>query len=189
MFSASSSGPTPSGSISGVPQSLSKHQSISSISSASDSIYQRIVNYTPDFTLKATCDLLFLKIRRSHYIAAYRATCMERQPKTPHILDSLEDPFAKEWKRAISVNDPPDPAELTEGQITVEVESCAESKESATLTSPSMDGDLIPNTCFAVPDCSISSDDKTTDNLLSNSSCDDVTSDIEEQNKHATSQL
>ena len=84
---------------------LTKHQSLTSISSASDSIYAKQPSYVPDFNLKALENTQYLKIARSHYVAARRATLMERQPKTPD-ADSItgEDVFSKEWKRAISVN-------------------------------------------------------------------------------------
>lgn len=83
--------------------SLSKQTSVTSISSASDSIYSKQPQYNPDFNVKALTDLQYLKIRRSHYIAARRATMMERQPKTPE-GDLLEDPFIKEWNRATSID-------------------------------------------------------------------------------------
>ena len=86
--------------------SLSKHQSMTSISSASDSIYARQSQYVPDFTIRALENTQYLKIARSHYIAARRATLMERQPKTPDVDTVVgdEDHFSKEWKRAISVH-------------------------------------------------------------------------------------
>lgn len=45
-------------------------------------------------------NLEYLKIRRHHYLAARRATLMERQPTTPQQPNSTEDAFATEWKRA-----------------------------------------------------------------------------------------
>jgi metal transporter CNNM len=130
-----------------VSSGMSKNHSTSSVSSATDSIYHRKVNYTPDFTLKCVDDLLYMKISRAHYIAAYRATMMEKEPKTPQVLDSnnvLEDPFTKEWNRAISVSSPPnqDDLDLSGSQIHVEMDSSHDDKESVTMTSPSMDGDL-----------------------------------------------
>ena len=85
---------------------MSKGQSLTSISSASDSIYARQPQYTPDFTIRALENTQYLKIARSHYIAARRATLMERQPKTPDLDGATdEDVFSKEWKRAISVQE------------------------------------------------------------------------------------
>ena len=78
---------------------LSKYTSVSSISSTSESAYMKVSQYTPDFSVRAITDLQYMKIRRPHYIAARRATMMERQPKTPD-TDQTEDPFTREWNRA-----------------------------------------------------------------------------------------
>lgn len=87
----------------GLPASLSKQQSMLSITGSCDQVYQRPTKYIPDFGVKATNATLYLRIRRSHYIAARRATLLERAPKAKD-MESAEDPFAKEWKRAISVD-------------------------------------------------------------------------------------
>ena len=123
----------------GLPSSLSKQQSMLSITGSSDQVYQRPAKYVPDFSVKATTNLLYLRIRRPHYIAARRATLLERAPKAKEV-DGTEDPFAKEWKRAISVD--PDHQRATsegEGSSSVEVKGSRE-----TLTTPTADG--------AVPD-------------------------------------
>ena len=84
----------------GMSSSLSKYTSVSSISSTSESAYTKVSQYTPDFNVRAITDLQYLKIRRAHYIAARRATKMERQPNTPDNVDMVEDPFTREWNRA-----------------------------------------------------------------------------------------
>lgn len=56
----------------------------------------------PDFTVYAMSDVLFLRIKRSHYIAALRATALERQqnlkPSTTPVSDI--DTFGQEMERA-----------------------------------------------------------------------------------------
>ena len=111
---------------------MSNNQSMVSISSSSDQVYQRPVKYVPDFSVKAMSNVLYLRIRRPHYIAATRATLLERAPKSREV-DSMEDPFAKEWKRAISV----DPENHLKVAAATE-ESIKGSRD--TLTSPTSDG-------------------------------------------------
>ena len=65
-------------------------------SSQSDSIYVKHEPYIPDFSMKAQDNILFLKIRRSHYIVARRATLMGRS-KNMEMKD--EEAFNKEWKK------------------------------------------------------------------------------------------
>ncbi|CAH1783100.1 unnamed protein product [Owenia fusiformis] len=74
------------------------------IHGSTDSLYRPKQSYIPDFTVKATSDLQYLKVKRSHYIAARRATLMERTPKTPEVQITDEDQFAKEWQRATSLD-------------------------------------------------------------------------------------
>ena len=88
----------------GLPSSLSLQQSSLSISSSSEQVYQRPVKYVPDFGVRAVTNVVYLRIRRSHYIAARRATLLERAPKKQQALDNAEDLFDKEWQRAISVD-------------------------------------------------------------------------------------
>lgn len=58
--------------------------------------------YIPDFTVRALTDVQFIKVRRHQYVAAQRATLMERAPKTPRSNSDQapEDPFSSEWKKA-----------------------------------------------------------------------------------------
>ncbi|XP_067952113.1 metal transporter CNNM2-like isoform X1 [Watersipora subatra] len=78
--------------------------SSNSASNLQDLVYSKGHMYIPDFTVKALTDLEFVKVRRHQYIAAQRATLMERQPKTPRDTadpgPTEEDPFIAEWKKA-----------------------------------------------------------------------------------------
>ena len=61
-------------------------QSKSSITSiSSDVTSMRQPSYVPDFTVKATQDVMYLQIRRAHYMAAYRATLMQKERETPQV--------------------------------------------------------------------------------------------------------
>ncbi|XP_055350588.1 unextended protein-like [Paramacrobiotus metropolitanus] len=44
--------------------------------------------FTPDFTVYATSDVLFLRIKLAHYIAALRATALERQHRPSGLIPS-----------------------------------------------------------------------------------------------------
>lgn len=129
----------------GVQSAGSRGQSMISLTGSSDQVYMRPVKYTPDFTVKAMSDLLYLRIRRPHYVAALRATLLERTPKNAD--DGMEDAFSKEWKRAISVPDPDHP-KVTLGS-TVDVLGSPEIQSGETISSASpstaeQDG-LIPD--------------------------------------------
>lgn len=56
--------------------------------------------------MRAVTDIEYIKIRRHQYIAAHRATLMERRPKTPRDTteQTPEDPFNKEWRLASEQN-------------------------------------------------------------------------------------
>ena len=71
-------------------------------SSQSDSIYVKQEPYIPDFTMKAQDNILFLKIRRSHYIVARRATLLGR---STHVDLKDEEAFTKEWTKASQLAD------------------------------------------------------------------------------------
>ncbi|KAH3717017.1 hypothetical protein DPMN_059756 [Dreissena polymorpha] len=68
---------------------------------SSDSIYVKYEPYIPDFSLKAVDNILFLRIKRTHYIVARRATLMGR-----HEQDSTkeDETFTAEWKHATSIH-------------------------------------------------------------------------------------
>ncbi|XP_064631604.1 metal transporter CNNM4-like [Lineus longissimus] len=89
--------------LQGVPPILTRSQSsgsIASLASVGPSYYHRQPTYNPDFSVKALTDVQFLKIHRAHYVAAYRATLVERHPKSSHHeTQDAEDPFLKEWSR------------------------------------------------------------------------------------------
>lgn len=76
--------------------------SSNSASNLNDLVYSKGHVYIPDFTVRALTDIEFIKVRRHQYIAAQRATLMERQPKTPREESDAtsEDPFSSEWKKA-----------------------------------------------------------------------------------------
>ena len=69
--------------------------------SNTDSIYQKHEPYIPDFTARATDTLLFLRIKRPHYIVARRATLMGRSQQDN---TNEEDAFNKEWKHLSHIN-------------------------------------------------------------------------------------
>ncbi len=60
-------------------------------STSSDVISTRQPTYKPDYTVRAVTNLLYLCIKRHQYMAAFRATLMERQPKTPQVLGQLQN--------------------------------------------------------------------------------------------------
>ena len=67
------------------PQSTVHSKSMSITSISSDVVSTRQTSYLPDFTLKAIGNVMYIKIRRAHYMAAYRATLMQRENKTPQV--------------------------------------------------------------------------------------------------------
>ena len=69
------------------PSSTTNSKSLSITSISSDAGSTRQTSYVPDFTVRATGDVMYLQIRRAHYMAAYRATLMQREPKTPEVLE------------------------------------------------------------------------------------------------------
>jgi hypothetical protein len=109
-----------------IPASLLKQTSVTSMNSLSDTIslsqHSSSSPYVPDFTVRAMSDLQYIRIRRAHYVAALRATLLERRHRqqgpndganpgsavgTAVGLSSLpsdddEDAFTKEWRRAQS---------------------------------------------------------------------------------------
>ena len=77
------------------------------------------IPYVPDFTVRALTDLQYIRIRRAHYVAALRASLLERRHRQHGAQDSNgvggvtitgglssvqandeEDTFNKEWQRA-----------------------------------------------------------------------------------------
>ncbi|OQV26089.1 Metal transporter CNNM2 [Hypsibius exemplaris] len=54
--------------------------------------------FVPDFTVIAHTDVLFLRIKRSHYVAGIRATILEQQKKAG-ITTTVEDTFGQEMDR------------------------------------------------------------------------------------------
>ncbi|XP_074641599.1 metal transporter CNNM4-like [Tubulanus polymorphus] len=81
-----------------LPSPLARANSCSSISSLGPGFYAKQPTYTPDFTVKALSDVQYMKIKRAHYIAARKATLMERSSK-----HNEYDPFSKEWAKVSSM--------------------------------------------------------------------------------------
>lgn len=65
-------------------------------SKATDVAHTKFEPFIPDYSLKAVCDLQFLKITRAHYIAARRATILGQ---SKHHNTVPEEVFAKELKK------------------------------------------------------------------------------------------
>ena len=60
-------------------------------------------HYIPDFSVKATNSVIFMRIRRDHYIAARRATLMGR---SKYRMSNAEDEtFNREWNKISKVTD------------------------------------------------------------------------------------
>ncbi|XP_022240761.1 metal transporter CNNM4-like [Limulus polyphemus] len=56
--------------------------------------------FIPDYTVVAVSDTLYMKVHRAVYLAAYRATCMERQQQRSDF--NLEDPFKGELEKVLN---------------------------------------------------------------------------------------
>lgn len=82
--------------LAGVPETTSRAESMSSLSSLSSAS-----NYVPDYSVQVISNSMYLRIHRNQYMAAIRATLMERQrgDKAGH---NAEEVFSKEWTRATS---------------------------------------------------------------------------------------
>ena len=102
----------------GPPAAVTKQQSSSNLSTLSDgrlhtpplssSSSPPRAQYVPDFSVKIVADSQYLKINRDHYVAAKRATAMERRGGAADNESTSRDDAAcqKEWSRAVitSVN-------------------------------------------------------------------------------------
>ncbi|XP_064600881.1 unextended protein-like [Liolophura sinensis] len=71
-------------------------------SKSADVAHTKFEPFIPDYSLKAVCDLQFLKITRAHYIAARRATILGQ---SKHHNTVPEEAFAKELKKLKSESD------------------------------------------------------------------------------------
>ncbi|KAL4231606.1 Metal transporter cnnm2 [Mactra antiquata] len=80
---------------------LAVNEKVLAPSSNTDSIYVKNEPYIPDFTVKATECLLFLRIKRPHYIVARRATLMGRSQQNNMKEDEA---FNKEWTHLSKIN-------------------------------------------------------------------------------------
>ncbi|XP_050734482.1 unextended protein-like isoform X2 [Eriocheir sinensis] len=52
-------------------------------------------SFTPDYSVRAITEVVYLRVRRSHYIAARRAFLLERAQKEPHSDEHFEKEIAK----------------------------------------------------------------------------------------------
>ncbi|XP_053406690.1 metal transporter CNNM4-like [Mercenaria mercenaria] len=82
-------------------KALNISDKVLSPSSSTDSMYVKHEPYIPDFTLKATDNLLFLRITRPQYIVARRATMMGRSQQIAMMDDEA---FTKEWTHLSKIN-------------------------------------------------------------------------------------
>ncbi|XP_013774869.1 LOW QUALITY PROTEIN: metal transporter CNNM4-like [Limulus polyphemus] len=57
-------------------------------------------SFIPDYTVVAVSDTLYMKVHRAVYLAAYRATLMERQKQRSET--NLEDPFKGELEKVLN---------------------------------------------------------------------------------------
>lgn len=66
--------------------------------------------FTPDYTVKLTSKVQYLKVSRNMYRSAVRATQMERQNKTPESYQEFDEVFWNDLKKKpISSSPSPDP--------------------------------------------------------------------------------
>ncbi|XP_060594921.1 metal transporter CNNM4-like isoform X2 [Ruditapes philippinarum] len=82
-------------------KALNISEKVLSPSSCTDSMYVKHEQYIPDFTLKATESLLFLRITRPQYIVARRATMMGLSKQNTMKDDEA---FTKEWTHLSKIN-------------------------------------------------------------------------------------
>jgi metal transporter CNNM len=59
-------------------------------------------SYIPDFSVKTLVATQVLKVSRSHYLAAHRASVLEKQPKGDATTPTGDDVFNKEWDKTMS---------------------------------------------------------------------------------------
>ncbi|CAL4128468.1 unnamed protein product, partial [Meganyctiphanes norvegica] len=67
----------------------------SSIRGSVQSLDSTKFSFIPDYSVRAITDVTYLKIRRSHYIAAYRANILEQVQKDPRSEETFDAEIAK----------------------------------------------------------------------------------------------
>ncbi|XP_049283336.1 unextended protein isoform X2 [Anopheles funestus] len=107
------------------------------------------INFTPDYTVKAISDVLYMQISRVLYVAAKRATLMERSQK---LGDQSMDPIDPEVEQLMHSLDKGDQNSLTPDATNLTVNSGAQaSKSSSDVASPTTAlNDLTNNTISSV---------------------------------------
>ncbi|XP_045128204.1 unextended protein-like isoform X1 [Portunus trituberculatus] len=70
---------------------LSKGSMLGSVQSLDSAKF----SFTPDYSVRAITEVVYLRVRRSHYIAARRAFLLEQAQKEPHSEENFEKEFAK----------------------------------------------------------------------------------------------
>jgi hypothetical protein len=125
---------------------------MSSLSEAISSLHRSpSLPYVPDFTVRATTDLQYIRISRTHYLVALRATLLERgrraqldgsQQGTQAAHSDDDDPFTKEWNRAqsVPVGTTPDTTPLGTSPIDVRSMRDDSSVRDVVFSQPSADG-------------------------------------------------
>ena len=113
--------------------------------------------YVPDFSVKIVADSQYLKINRDHYVAAKRATAMERRGAADNESTARDDAaFQKEWSRAItSVNTErfgDDALEAPEGDAVVKVPPSGGGSGPSANHAHSLTSDSV-KVEFAAPSC------------------------------------
>uniref|UniRef100_A0A182K384 CNNM transmembrane domain-containing protein n=1 Tax=Anopheles christyi TaxID=43041 RepID=A0A182K384_9DIPT len=105
--------------------------------------------FNPDYTVKAITDVLYLQIHRNLYLAAKRATLMERKQK---LGDQSMDPIDPEMEQLMHSLDKADQNSITPDATNLTVNSGTKaSKSSSDVASPiTALNDSINNTNFSV---------------------------------------
>ncbi|KAG0710716.1 hypothetical protein GWK47_022230 [Chionoecetes opilio] len=79
----------------GESPSASTQLSKSSVLGSVQSLDSNKFTFTPDYSVRAITEVVYLRVRRSHYIAARRAFLLEQAKKEPHCDEHFENEIAK----------------------------------------------------------------------------------------------
>lgn len=93
----------------GSSRGLTHQNSSASLSSVptSDNLYIKPAAYIPDYCVTAVMDLMYLKITRHQYLAARRATMVERHPRNGGIHHQEDSFSSKDWSAKTDFKDWP----------------------------------------------------------------------------------
>jgi len=114
--------------LAGVPETISRDESMSSLSSLSSTS-----NYVPDYSVQVLTNSMYLRVHRNQYLAAIRATLMERT-RGDKPGPNAEEVFATEWRRATSVDPEARPSGADEVKVDLNAED--QSREDEWTPSP-----------------------------------------------------